>query len=108
MYFIMSSIWDIRVPHNMYGFVIGGYYSAISTSLGRVTGGSINPARVIGPAIISGNFIHLWIYILGPIIGCTFGGVWYKYGHLDGNKKVGEMHNYDLEVVQPKDLEIEL
>ncbi|MBL7941925.1 MAG: aquaporin [Flavobacteriales bacterium] len=36
---------------------------------GPVCGASMNPARSIGPAIISGHTGHLWIYLLAPTAG---------------------------------------
>jgi aquaporin Z len=33
------------------------------------TGCSLNPARSLGPAVISGDFASLWIYLLGPPLG---------------------------------------
>ena len=34
------------------------------------TGGSLNPARSLGPAVISGSFPgYFWIYIIGPFLG---------------------------------------
>lgn len=55
MFFIMKSLWDKRIPENIFGFVISGYYASIEMALDNVTGGAINPARVFGPAIFSGR-----------------------------------------------------
>lgn len=36
---------------------------------GPMTKASMNPARSIAPAIISGNLQHLWLYIIAPFAG---------------------------------------
>jgi len=36
---------------------------------GSISGGSLNPARSFGPALITGNLIYNWIYWIAPIMG---------------------------------------
>ena len=53
----------------MAGVAIGGTVGLEALFAGPVTGASMNPARSIAPAFISGNLTHLWIYIVAPILG---------------------------------------
>lgn len=45
-----------------------------------VTGVSVNPARSIGPALFVGGdaLSHLWVFIVGPIVGGLIGGGMWK------------------------------
>lgn len=69
--------------HNSNGLMAG---AAIGLSLTLihivgipVTGVSVNPARSIGPALFVGGdaLSHLWVFIVGPIVGGLIGGgIW--------------------------------
>lgn len=36
---------------------------------GPISGASMNPARSLAPALVSGNISSLWIYLLAPVLG---------------------------------------
>lgn len=50
---------------------------------GSITGGSLNPARSFGPALIIGNFNYNWIYWVAPILGGLIAAGVYKAIHKD-------------------------
>ncbi len=40
---------------------------------GRVSSGSMNPARTLGPALVAGGFADWWVYATAPLIGMAIG-----------------------------------
>ena len=57
------------------GIAIGFTVGLEAMFAGPICGASMNPARSIGPAIVSGNFESLWLYIVAPILGAIVAGV---------------------------------
>lgn len=51
------------------GIAIGSVILLEAMFAGPISGASMNPARSLSPAIVSGNLNHLWIYISAPVIG---------------------------------------
>jgi aquaporin Z len=48
---------------------------------GSITGGSLNPARSFGPALITWEFNYHWIYWISPIVGGLIAAGVYKILH---------------------------
>lgn len=58
-----------RKENNIYGIAIGGTVFISALLIGEYTGGSLNPARSIGPALVSGKTREIYFYVLAPVIG---------------------------------------
>ena len=64
---------------NVAGLVIGLTLTFVHLIGIGFTGTSVNPARSFGPALISGNFSDLWVFIVAPIIGGVLAALCHKY-----------------------------
>ena len=53
----------------MAGFAIGGTVMLEALFAGPMTNASMNPVRSFAPALLSGHFENLWLYLTAPIIG---------------------------------------
>ncbi|XP_027164826.1 probable aquaporin NIP7-1 [Coffea eugenioides] len=69
---------------NLSGFVVGGAIGLGVLITGPISGASMNPARSLGPAIVSGDFTFLWIYLAAPTLGAIFGAILYRLIRLQG------------------------
>jgi MIP family channel proteins len=66
---IMSVATDERADPATTGLSIGLALGMGVLAAGPVTGGSLNPARTLGPMVVAADFTDWWVYILGPIVG---------------------------------------
>ncbi len=55
------------------GIVVGGVIGLEALFAGPICGASMNPARSLAPALLSGNIASLWIYLLAPTLGALAG-----------------------------------
>jgi aquaporin Z len=53
------------------GIAVGGIIGLEAMFAGPVCGASMNPARSLAPAIVSGHPGHLWIYLSAPVLGAV-------------------------------------
>ena len=69
---VLSTATDPRVPAGTASVAIGFSLAAGVLLGGPVSGGAGNPARALGPMLVSGTF-PLWLfYTVGPLIGAAF------------------------------------
>ncbi len=79
MLLIMAVATDVRAVGYSAATAVGGYVALAATFAGPVAGASMNPARSLGPALVSWEWNAHWVYWLGPIIGALMGAVVYNY-----------------------------
>jgi MIP family channel proteins len=79
MFVIMAVATDTRAVGEAAAIAIGGTIALDAMFGGPITGASMNPARSIAPAVISGNLHALWLYIVAPICGATLGAAAYQF-----------------------------
>ncbi|HEV2752272.1 MAG TPA: MIP family channel protein, partial [Solirubrobacteraceae bacterium] len=78
MFVIMAVATDTRAQGASAAIAIGGTVGLDALFGGPVTGASMNPARSLGPAMASGTWQALWIYLVGPIAGAALGALAYQ------------------------------
>jgi aquaporin NIP len=55
------------------GIAVGAVIGLEALFAGPITGASMNPARSLGPALVTFRLTHLWIYLAAPVLGAGLG-----------------------------------
>ena len=80
-FFLVNTVLHCAVAGkagHMAGLAIGLTLAFSILMGGPLTGASLNPARTLGPAVVTGNFADLWVYLAGPLTGGALAAVLYK------------------------------
>jgi aquaporin NIP len=78
MFVIIAVATDTRAVGAAAAIAIGGTVGLDALFGGPITGASMNPARSLGPALVSGELHDLWIYMLAPVVGAALGALAYQ------------------------------
>lgn len=73
MFVILSVSTGAKEKGVMAGVAIGSVIALEAMFAGPISGASMNPARSLGPALVSMRLESLWIYLAAPIIGAGLG-----------------------------------
>ena len=79
-FFLVNTIFNTAVSRkmeNFAGLAIGFTLIACILMGGPLTRAALNPARTLGPAIVSGNYADIWLYFVGPFVGGSLAALLY-------------------------------
>lgn len=70
------------------GLAIGAVVLLEAMFAGPISGASMNPARSLGPAVVSGHLKHIWIYLTATIAGAALAIPTWKFLIKNNNQSV--------------------
>ncbi|XP_062871928.1 aquaporin-4 [Trichomycterus rosablanca] len=105
---LVFTIFSVEEQQRKEGFHPGNLATGCSLTAGlftagKISGGSLNPARSLGPAIIVGYWEHHWVYWLGPVLGAVLAGVSHEFFFATSSsrqKLVACLTCKDIEIVE--------
>src|SRR5579863_8024316 len=80
MLVFMSSATDRRISRAATGLAVGSTITLCGLFAALLTGGSMNPARSLAPALLAGGpaLGIVWVYWIGPLLGAILGALAYE------------------------------
>jgi MIP family channel proteins len=78
MFVIMAVATDTRAVGEAAAIAIGATVGLDAMFGGPISGASMNPARSLGPALVSGDLHARWLYVVAPLAGAALGALAYQ------------------------------
>lgn len=81
-FFLANAVLHCAVAgkaRNHAGLAIGLTLTLSILLAGPLTGGSLNPARTLGPALAAQNYADIWVYLVGTPVGAIVAGLVYRF-----------------------------
>jgi len=88
VFVVYATVVDKRSTPALAGLAIGFVVLFGVMVGGAISGGSMNPARVFGPAMASGHFANHYVWWIGPILGGVTAGFTYDLFFAEKKKKL--------------------
>jgi aquaporin NIP len=70
---------DVRAVGQAAALAIGGTVALDALVGGPISGASMNPARSLGPALVSDDLAGIWIYVVAPLLGAVLAAQAYRF-----------------------------
>jgi MIP family channel proteins len=83
---ILAAVYSKKSFKDWAPLAIGTTLGFIVMVGGPLTGGSFNPARWFGPALVGNTWGGVWPYLVGPIVGSLLAAVVYRFVLEPGGK----------------------
>ena len=89
MLVIMAVATDTLAVGEAAAIAVGGTVGLDALFGGPISGASMNPARSLGPGLVSGELTSIWVYLLAPLAGATIAGIAYQLLRSETSDAVG-------------------
>lgn len=75
---ILMTALDTKSKTGLASVLIGFTLAVSILAIGAYTGGSLNPARSLGPAVFANHWEDHYVYWIGPLVGAIIAGLLYR------------------------------
>lgn len=79
MFVIMAVATDTRAVGQAAALAIGATVGLEALFAGPISGASMNPARSLGPALVSATWTAQWVYLTAPFLGASVAALVYRW-----------------------------
>jgi MIP family channel proteins len=86
MFVIMAVATDTRAVGQAAALAIGATVGLCALFAGPISGASMNPARSLGPALVSVTWTAQWIYLTAPFVGAALAALTYRWLRLSSSR----------------------
>lgn len=105
--FVLTVLSATKKENCNSGLVIGSTLTLVHLMGMVFTGTSVNPARSIGPALLTGGVARsqMWVFIVGPLVGGILAALFYRLILDQKEEKVVYADEIEAEMIQEPEVE---